>query len=296
MQAVHRLLSRAIDYAGLFPPAKLPLSVAATNYSKYRRSEHSWMLGRFIVPVTRLGELEAVTSELIPHDDDAPWDLAVLDGGDPKATAAAIRSFEMRHGGRVLRIGAVELKVERPPEVTAALEILPHDVELFFEPPSGEDPRPFLSQLPGTRGRGKVRTGGVSQDAFPTTSRLARFLSICDEEDVPFKATAGLHHAVCGTYALTYERNSQSGEMFGFLNVLLAAAMLRAGKVEGGDFFDLLEEDDPEELFFERSGITWRGHRLTLEELSLARSRLLLSFGSCSFDDPLSELKELALL
>ena len=46
-----------IDYAGLFPPAALPMAGAVAEYAEALRGEHAWMLGRFIVPASRIAEL-----------------------------------------------------------------------------------------------------------------------------------------------------------------------------------------------------------------------------------------------
>ena len=47
-----------IDYAGLFPPAKLPLDEAIDEYISHVSDEKEWMLGRFIIPLSKLSELE----------------------------------------------------------------------------------------------------------------------------------------------------------------------------------------------------------------------------------------------
>src|SRR5713101_4042837 len=55
---VRVLLNRILDYAGLFPPAKLPLEDALRTYLRYRKeSPHRWMLGRFVCPTARLPDL-----------------------------------------------------------------------------------------------------------------------------------------------------------------------------------------------------------------------------------------------
>ena len=47
-----------IDYAGLFPPAKLPLDQAITEYISHFGNQKKWMLGRFIIPISKLNDLE----------------------------------------------------------------------------------------------------------------------------------------------------------------------------------------------------------------------------------------------
>src|SRR5271154_2009055 len=69
------LLRGLIDYAGLFPPASCGMATAVANYEAYLRSEDAWMLGRFIVPVARLGEVEQAVGALphAPGQTGPPW-------------------------------------------------------------------------------------------------------------------------------------------------------------------------------------------------------------------------------
>src|SRR5713101_2167456 len=64
LPSLRAMLTGIIDYAGMFPPAKLPLDQAIRNYARYRTEPESWMLGRFICPAARLGELAPYFEEL----------------------------------------------------------------------------------------------------------------------------------------------------------------------------------------------------------------------------------------
>jgi hypothetical protein len=135
----------------------------------------------------------------------------------------------------------------------------------------------------------------VTDDAFPLPTQLARFIVQCAAAGVPFKATAGLHHPLRAAYRLTYATDSPHGEMFGFLNVLLAAAFARE-ELGIGTIAELLDERDIESIRFDRDGVTWRARRVSLRRLADARAALSLSFGSCSFTEPLNELRQLGWL
>jgi hypothetical protein len=140
-----------------------------------------------------------------------------------------------------------------------------------------------------------VRTGGVTEDAFPDARSLARFLCCCAEHDVRFKATAGLHHAWCGSYPMTYDAGAPSTTMFGFLNVLAAAAFARAGAAED-TIVEILETQRNSEFRFLDAELTWRDRRVSRQELVESHATFALSFGSCSFEEPMHELRRLALL
>jgi hypothetical protein len=299
MHPLRLLLEHSIDYAGLFPPAGLAMRPALENYAAYRRRPEAWALGRFVVPAARLDELERAAGDLLPADADDPWRLSVLLGADPAADVRGLGELNCRHaaaGAGALVADVVELKAETAEAVEAALAGLPRHLTVFVELPLNRDPAPAVAAIARHGAGAKVRTGGVTEDAFPATADLLRFLRAAVAAGVPFKATAGLHHPIRARYRLTYEPDSPSGTMYGFLNLFLAAAFLRQGMGDG-DAARLLEETDPASLAFEREGgIVWRGHRLGPDALVEARARGLGSFGSCSFEEPVGDLASLHLL
>ena len=214
--AVRALMTGAIDYAGLFPPAGLGMPDAVARFAAYRRGAHAWMLGRFVVPVARLGELgEAMAA--VAHDG-TPWPVSAI---ARPADAATLAAFNAAHVGR-----AVIDMVEVPP-VTAAdaagLGVLARAYATYAEVPIAEDPAPVIRALRDVGARAKVRTGGITADAFPPAAHIARFIVACHDAGVAFKATAGLHHVVRAEYPLTYEPGCARGTMYGFANMLLAA-------------------------------------------------------------------------
>lgn len=297
MQPLKVLLNKVVDYAGLFPPAALGMDEAVANYADYRRSGERWMLGRFIVPAARLAEFEkAAAGRLEPWPATDPWRLSALAGDDLPAAIGGIGEFNCRHaadGAGAAVIDAVELRAETPERIAEAARSVPGWAEAFVEVPLEPDPEPLIAAIAQAGLRAKARTGGITADAIPAADRLARFLTACVRHDVPFKATAGLHHPLRAEYPLTYEAAAPRGVMHGYLNVLLAAALLRAG----GDVDDarrLLEERDASRFTSDTDGITWHGARFAIPELAAARE-LALSFGSCSFTEPVTDLAKLNL-
>jgi len=287
-------MSGAIDYAGLFPPASLAMTPAVRNFAEYRKGGDSWALGRFIVPALRLNEFERAAGALLPTgENDEPWTLSALASEDVYSDLANIRAFNDRHQDPSLGasvIDSVELKSHSPAEIGRIAELTPGDLVPFYEIPITSDPRPLIAAIGRADARAKVRTGGIIPDLVPKATDLLRFISICAELGVPFKATAGLHHVIRGQYPLTYEPGSASAIMFGFLNVFLCAAFLIAG-VNDEDAARLLVESDAASFHFDNDGITWRGHSLDSAQLSDARN-FAISFGSCSFREPIDELQE----
>jgi hypothetical protein len=299
------LLRDAIDYAGLFPPAQLDMPGAVAEYASYVRSADSWALGRFVVPAARLDELAAVAEARPPDADESLGDpspargLSAVLGADVAADAARVDAFNSTHASDADRwwgrVEAVELRAATLDAIEAALRIVPHGLERFIEIPIAGDTTPLVRAIRDGGAAAKVRTGGTTLDAFPSSRDLARFLATCIAEGARFKATAGLHHPLRGEYPLTYEPGSANGSMYGFLNVFLAAAFLRAGQSESVAC-EVLEERDASSVTFDAAGVTCRGHRLSVSELARARGAGIQSFGSCSFREPIDDLTALGLI
>lgn len=294
MQAVQTLLHELIDYAGLFPPAGLDMPTAVANYAEYRRGPHADLLGRFVVPVTRLHEFAAAARPHLPAAPErAPWRISVLGGADLVAEVAEIDAFNRQHTGRAL-IDTIELKAAEVAEIEQALAALPPALTPYVELPLSALEQ-LIATLAGLGGRAKVRTGGTTPGMFPCTSDLARFILCCVAANVPFKATAGLHHPLRAVQRLTYAPDSPSGMMYGFLNVFLTAAFARVG-LDAATAAELLEERDPAALHFDDDGVRWRDLFVPLDRLAQVRQHVALSFGSCSFREPVDDLKAMHLL
>ncbi len=290
--AIRALLTELIDYAGLFPPAALDMATAVRNYAAYRRSEHQWMLARFIVPVARLDEFETAAAELLPRENS--WQLSALLGNDWQSDLASIAAFNQRHAGRAM-IGTVETKAESVEQIETLQQALPTGLTAYFEISFKDDPAELIATLAQIGGLAKARTGGVTAEAFPSALELARFIAACAKAEVPFKATAGLHHPLRGEYRLTYAPDSPTATMHGFLNVFLAAAFAQSG-MDVAQLVEVLEERSPTAFQFESGRVVWRGEELVRAHLINARHLAALAFGSCSFTEPIEDLQKLGLL
>lgn len=254
--ALRALLANLVDYAGLFPPAALSLPAAAENYTRYLRSESAWMLGRFVVPAAQLGQLTNTDG----------WRITVLSDADAPAGDLPIQSIETK------------------------------TVRKFSLPTYCEIPLDDSDALVAVQRLGafaKVRTGGLTPDSIPGAPAIARFLGACAKLGLPFKATAGLHHPVRSPHPLTYGANAPRATMHGFVNVFLAAAFAWQG-VDESTIVEVLNETDPDAFRF-AEGARWRDATLTVEQLAASR-RFAHSFGSCSFDEPVADLRRLGWL
>lgn len=289
MTALASLLDGLVDYAGLFPPAALPMNEAVRNYAAYRIGGTRAMLARFVLPVARLTEFVAAAAAL--PEDIAPWPLAVLAG---EGDANALDAFQATHGSR-WRIDTVEAKAEDLAGIAALAATFGGRRTVYVELPVTHDPSALIAALGAAGMRAKIRTGGVTAEAFPAPMQVMAFLAACVSLGVPFKATAGLHHPLRGEYALTYAADAPRGTMYGFLNVFVAAVLLHAGHAPSA-VMPLLEESDPTTFDFSADAIRWRDLSATAAQVAAARATFAGSFGSCSFMEPVQDLAALSLL
>ncbi|MHC4946749.1 MAG: hypothetical protein ACYTG1_00595 [Planctomycetota bacterium] len=295
---LHALLENIVDYAGLFPPAKLDMATTVRAYRDAFEGPDAWMLGRLIVPAGRLDELEAAADGLLPSDERSdPWRLSVLTApaGDEalRGDLERIGLFNETHATATRGLAladVIELQADEPAAIDATLDALPPNLFPFFELPLADDPRGRLAVLVGADAGAKARTGGVTADLYPTPAQLARFVAACAAADIAFKATAGLHHP------LRHHSEAVGADEFGFLNVFIGAALALQFELPEAEVQAILEERSLSAFEIDADAVAWRGRRLTAEHVEDVRLAFAVSFGSCSFDEPRDDLRALGLL
>lgn len=280
--ALRALLDHVVDYAGMYPPAGLDVPTAARNYAAYRASDDRWMLGRFVVGVANVPELRATIRSMRPVQ--TAWPVTVV-APDASAATGVLRGPD----DAALRIECVEVRAGTVVDVTLVARAADKKRDVYVEVALDDSMESMLDAIATAKLRAKVRTGGLTAEAFPSAIMLARFIRACIDRSLPFKATAGLHHPMRGRYPLTYASSAPSGEMFGFLNLFLAAALMR-NDLSDEDAVALLEEADPSAISVEDQAIRWREHVADIEAIKATRLKSATSFGSCSFREPVEEL------
>ena len=290
MSAIRALMAGMIDYAGLFPPAALDMKTVVSNYSEYASGQESWALGRLIVPATRLPEFTDVFNEVCCDEREKAWLLSVIGSGDPCDDTARINSFTQ---GAVL-IDTFEVKASDAATAERMLTGMPIGLIPYIEfpPEKAEEMLPVLTPFGASA---KIRMGGPTPESIPDVTTVARFLIACADSQIAFKATAGLHHAVRGEYELEDDPDSPSQLMHGFMNLFLAASLAWLGKEEDA-IITTLEEESPTNFRVSEDSIRWHGNALTTSQIGTMRRDFGIEFGSCSFLEPLEDLKALGWL
>lgn len=283
------LLAGAVDYAGLFPPAGLGMAAAAAEYAHALTGPEAWLLGRFVAPAARLPEL---TDARAAGPATPAWRVSAIVTGESAADLAAIAGFN-QHAPTLAVVDAVECRpssIDGIDWLAAQVQVRPG--ETFVEVPLDETMPAWLARIAACGLAAKIRTGGVTAAAFPAPAAIVAFLDGVTRLGLRFKATAGLHHAVRGAYRLTYEPDAAQAPMYGYLNVLLAAATLRAGG-SPAEAEHVLLAGDAATLTFTDDAVRWAGRDFAAPLLRDLRTRLA-GFGSCSFREPAAELRALA--
>ena len=306
MSTIQGLMAGIVDYAGLFPPANLEMTPMVRNYAEYRDVPEREMLARIIVPVSRFTEFQEAAADLLtpvpPAEGDEiepdPWAISALVAGadNPEALARdieAIHAFNDEHtseGNGAAIVDTIELRATDGGEIDGVLEDLDDELYPYFELNPAADIRGALTALVGLDAGAKIRTGGITAEEHPSATVVAEFIVACQIAQVPFKATAGLHHPI------THFATSVNATQLGFINVFLGACLLHAGRIKSGQLVELLSEEDAAAFNFGNDAAGWKGHSATLDEIETARWRFAHSFGSCSFAEPLDELRKLGLI
>lgn len=291
MDSARALLSGVVDYAGLFPPAALPMAEAVAEYARAQGSADAWMLGRFVLPAVRLPELAGVRA-VLPAGPGPEWRLSAIVRDGAAADHGAIAAFNagaLRH--RAL-VDTIECQPQSLTGIDWLADVFGEAFDVYVEVAAGDEAVRWLERVAARKLKAKVRTGGLTANAFPAPAALVGFIAAAVQLQVPFKATAGLHHAVRGSYRLTYEPDAARATMYGYLNVLLATAALDAG-LPASAAEQILCEIDASSLRFSEASVRWGDTELPLSTLHDTRQHHLVSFGSCSFREPVDELHAL---
>jgi len=293
------LLSQAIDYAGMFPPCALALEPALRNQASYVRSAETWMLNGFVLPV---GQFDAATQFSSEFDRQCPLRVAALGSKtttedaflDGVANAAtAIRSFSKYE----VEVGHLEMFLPDAVDSASLKEarVIVGELPVFWEAPPEKAEQTIAliaehnSDEDTTTFGYKLRTGGVTADAFPTSAQIARALVTAATHQLAIKFTAGLHHPI------RQFRDEVKAKMHGFLNVLGAAVLAAEHQWEIDQVVMMLEDEDPHSFLFTDDFFAWRDWKIDTQRLQYGR-KFVRSFGSCSFDEPRDDLRALKIL
>jgi len=260
------------DDAAVFPPGLAPLPDAVHAHQQRHDRWYAGLVGPLVLAESALPQLGTLVRPEIPLR------LSVtLPGGPAGLPGVFGAAAELP-----VELSSVEVVV---PEGVGAAEFFERlaagvgerELDVYVEVPrDGRGPE-IIDGLQG-RYRAKFRTGGVRAELYPSVDELAASIAAAVRAGIPFKATAGLHHALRNT-------DPETGFVqHGFLNLLVATDALLAGGSAA----------DAAALLAERDGATVAARVLAVD--APAARAAFTSFGTCSVTEPLAELIELGII
>jgi hypothetical protein len=134
-----------------------------------------------------------------------------------------------------------------------------------------------------------MRCGGVEAHQFPSVKQVAFVLDKARRYNVAVKGTAGLHHPV------RHYAESVQTKMHGFFNVFGGAMLGYANDLTSEELVWILSEEDTDRFRFTDDALSWGDYSISTKEIADLRDVALLSYGSCSFNEPIDDLKKLNL-
>lgn len=315
LKSFRAFANKIIDYAGLFPPASLNLHDAFTGYSNYIKSEHKWMLSRFICPAKLFPELETIAGNIIESSNET-FSFSVL-GGSGNNDESLINRFKtdlektlnfcLKYSKKVC-IEVFELKLHENSEHISLFSKInesiknefKNNVDIFYEVTLNNNWKEILSSVTEAiseinrtshnKTGFKLRTGGITASSFPSSEKVACVIKTCKENIVPLKTTAGLHHPV------KHYREEVQTKMHGFINIFGAGIVAHSRNLPENTLIEIINDEDAGSFHFTDESFSWKDYSVTVSEIEEARKNFILSFGSCSFDEPVEDLKKLGLL
>ena len=328
-QSLYSLLSKIIDYAGLFPPARLTLDEAIHNYAKYRKGPDHWMLSRFIIPAGKLSELNTYKDELLEKN--PPYDLSVTGskGDTVKEFIEGLKSdlkylqqvHEDNPGLLTTQVYETRLPLEliKQHDKKAVSKLLdevmimfekesPEPVSVFYESVFDDD---YLTdniivmdalaqhQLKISKAVSlkkylltgfKLRCGGVKAEMFPSPEQVTFAVNHAIHSDLTMKATAGLHHPI------RHFDNAVNTKMHGFFNLFFGGIISYTHGLNDDQLKTIIEDEEVDNFNFDNHHLRWKDYEADIKQIEKARRKCIVSYGSCSFDEPRDDLRALGLM
>ena len=311
--AARSALSSFIDYAGLFPPAELPMGRAVKEFVTARDGEHGWMLGRFLCPASRLEELGGLVRRHV-RPGDRQFQVRVVSDGSPADDVQRARDFVASMAPPAEALDRPRRLTEPPPGYLAGFDMFEvrwQEGELrllldtvftlsYVMPVVEVAPDRSVAAAVGAiadererRGNlilAKIRCGGLTADAFPSPQQIAAFIGACIRAGLPFKATAGLHQP------FRHLDEATGVTRHGFVNLRAAALLGRAHALDDGTLARIIDDRDAGNFELSRRALRWRDLEVTPETISELHWQSLVAYGSCDFAEPVDALTAAGIL
>ncbi|MCH7826316.1 MAG: hypothetical protein IH849_16085 [Acidobacteria bacterium] len=301
-ESLSRLINQPIDYAGLFPPAKLDLKPALEEYRSVMESESAWIVNRFVIAGSQLAEGAAIWSEMSDDPDDRVPATVIAKALSSGATASESLQYEqslIKAQVGCFDVTGLEIKLPIGDELAGCAGALKksyswfeeREIDVYVEFPWEDGANEAMAELASVvEGVGfKARLGGVKKEQFPSVEQVASFIYEVAGLESPFKFTAGLHEPV-----RHYDKDIDVYH-HGFLNVFVAAALAMIQNATVAEVEQILKIEDGKLFRFTDQTVECLGSTLSLKDID-EWWLYFGGYGSCTYDEPIEGLKRLGLI
>ncbi len=326
--SLRHLIRNTIDYAGLFPPSKLPMEKAVANYIEYMTCHDSWMLSRFICPASKLTGFSKLYSETVKSGKQCQVSALGKKAGGGKEfldsfqeDMLAIKQIQESATDRTV-VDAFEVCL--PPEMCSNVDELKtvltsvsnndmfqdsqsSQISIYFESVLDSSWKNEISSVVGAIANNnnlsiewldsglspamgfKFRCGGVTAKQFPSVEQVTYSIKMCVEHSVALKLTAGLHHP------FRHFNKSVDTKMHGFVNIFIAVLLCVVHNVDESTLSEVISDENSSNFYFNDDYLSWKEFKISIEEIVNCRKSSIISFGCCSFEEPRDDLRKLGL-
>lgn len=295
--SLHNFMAGLIDYAGFYPPAGLDIETTVGNYAGYLSGADGWMLGRCIIPATMLHRVVhhpglrclAIVSPAISREEvdqlvTSPGRVEVVETRLPENADTPGRCSDhlVQLTSRLKQAGLRDMQLFVEAGSFASAGALASALATFNNCRHG-------GEIVDNAGY-KLRCGGLEKQDFPTPGQVAEVIALCREYDIPIKFTAGMHHP------LRKHSPELAVMQHGFINIFAAALLCWAASLSTEQIAECLRDESASHFHFTKDCFSWKDQTISADEIKRLRRIKVISFGSCSFTEPIEGLRSLGFL
>jgi hypothetical protein len=315
--SIKSFLETIIDYAGMYPPAKLPFDEAFANYLEYLQDDYGWMISKFVLDSKTIQKLR----EFVEKNDTGRNKISLtvlLEKENSETDLKKNIEDELREFSDLtaslkeqIQIDSFEFKIPEDmilknstKEVSYLLDLVSETVRSAMQKPvfifyEGKSEKRYIKLLIDALAQHnsksynsglKLRTGSTELNPMPDVADIVFAIRTCLDREIPMKFTAGLHHP------LRHFDSPSGKDVHGFFNVFAAGIIAFRHNISDFGLMEIINDKDANDFIFTDEYFSWKDWKISIEEITGARKNLVTAFGSCSFDEPVDDLKKLNLI
>ena len=286
-------LKHIVDYAGFFPPTQLPFEKAFANYVQYQKIETRWMLSNFICPLSKIDKLGTLINNHYSDLTNVPLVIVGSPMLDAHSLTETLKTIMSLKAPMIAKTFEFKLDTNYNSDIFKTDAPIP----LFIEPNiQSEKWKSHIQNIVERINQNnlnhgiKLRCGGPRKEFVPNPNKLAFAINLCTQSNIPVKFTAGLHHA------LTHFNEKMGTINYGFLNMFFGYYINMYYDIHIKELESILIDTNVKSFKFSNNSFSYKDNLIDNKKIKKTRRDLLPGFGSCRFDIPCDELKNMEII